>query len=44
LIGFIGAVNTGPILRSLYLWDILVWFFIHLMMTVGIVAARHAQM
>ncbi len=41
LIGFIGAVNTGPILRSLYLWDILVWFFIHLMMMAGIVAARH---
>jgi hypothetical protein len=41
--GFIGAVNAGPILRDLYLWDILIWFYIHLMMTVGVVAGRHAQ-
>lgn len=36
--GFVAALGTGPILRDIYLWDWLVWFAIHLMMTVGAVA------
>src|SRR5690554_3900531 len=39
-VGFMGAVNTGPLLRALYLWNILLWFFVHLMMTVGAAAGR----
>lgn len=40
LIGFIAVLNTGPILREAYLSDILLWFFIHLMMAVGVIAGR----
>lgn len=29
-IGFIAAVNTGPMLRAQYLWTALLWIFIHL--------------
>lgn len=43
VIGFIGAINTGPILREVYLWDFLLWFSIHLMMTVGVIAGRASQ-
>jgi hypothetical protein len=42
VIGFIGVLNTGPILRDLYLWNLLLWFSIHLVMTVGAVAGRAA--
>lgn len=42
-IGFAGAVNTGPILREMYLWPILLWFFLHLLMTVGAVAGYHGS-
>lgn len=38
--GFIGAANTGPILRGLYMWNFLLWFVIHMMMTVGAAAGR----
>lgn len=37
---FAGAVQTGPILRDLYLWNFLLWFVIHLMMTLGAAAGR----
>lgn len=37
-VGFIAAVNGGPIIRQLYLGDILLWFLLHLMMTVAAVA------
>lgn len=43
LIGFVGVLNTGPISRDLYLWNLLLWFFIHLVMTVGVVAGRNSQ-
>jgi hypothetical protein len=43
LTGFIGALNTGPVLRDIYLWDILLWFSIHLMMTVGVIAGLARQ-
>ncbi len=38
IIGFVAATNTGPLLRAAYLWDITVWFFIHLVMTAGAIA------
>ena len=38
--GFVAAVNTGPILRDVYLWNVLLWFFVHLMMTLGAAAGR----
>ena len=37
---FIAAVNTGPLLRATYLWNLLLWFFIHLCMTVAAAAER----
>jgi hypothetical protein len=40
VIGFIAVVNTGPLLRDLYLPQLLLWFLIHLMMTVAAVAGR----
>ncbi|MGH8533202.1 MAG: hypothetical protein ACREV1_10895, partial [Gammaproteobacteria bacterium] len=43
VIGFMAVVNTGPISREMHLWNILLWFFIHLMMTVGAVAGRHNE-
>jgi len=33
LASFIGVVNTGPLIRQMYLWSILLWFFIHVVMT-----------
>jgi len=38
--GFVAALNTGPILRDVYLWNALVWFFVHFMMTIGAAAGR----
>jgi hypothetical protein len=38
--GFVGAAQTGPILRDLYLWNFVLWFVIHLMMTLGAAAGR----
>jgi len=35
--GFIAAVNTGPLLRAIYLWPLLLWFFIHLCLLVAVV-------
>lgn len=40
LLGFIAALNTGPILRAMYLSQSLLWFAIHLMMTVGAFVGR----
>jgi hypothetical protein len=42
--GFAAALYTGPLLRALYLWNILLWFSIHLCMTAGAVAGRHARL
>lgn len=41
--GFVAAVNTGPILREVYLWNVLLWFFVHLMMTLGAAAGIAAE-
>jgi hypothetical protein len=43
LLQFAAVVNAGPILRDLYLWNILLWFVIHLMMTTGALAGRHSE-
>lgn len=44
VVTFITAVQTGPILRAMYLWDALLWFCLHLMMMLGaIVGAQHEQ-
>jgi hypothetical protein len=42
-VGFMTAFYTGPLLRALYLWNILLWFSIHLCMTLGAVAGRRAE-
>jgi hypothetical protein len=41
MIGFLTVVNTGPLLRAMYLWDILLWALIHLVMTAGALAGFH---
>ena len=43
LLQFAAVVNAGPILRDLYLSNILLWFVIHLMMTTGVIAGRHSE-
>ncbi len=43
LVGFIAVINAGPLLRDLYLWNILLWFLIHMIMTVGAVAGRQSE-
>ena len=40
--GFTAAFYTGPLLRALYLWNILLWLFIHMTMVAGAVAGRRA--
>ncbi len=41
---FIAVVNTGPLIRQAYLWSILLWFFIHLAMTVGAIVGREGEL
>jgi hypothetical protein len=43
VVSFTGVVNTGPMIRQMYLWSILLWFFIHLAMTVGATVRRQEQ-
>ncbi len=42
-VGFAAATNTGPLLRATYLWNTLLWFFIHLVMTAGAVAGFRSE-
>jgi hypothetical protein len=37
VVGFFAAVNTGPLLRALTLWPLLLWFFIHLCLLIAVV-------
>ena len=37
---FTATVNSGPLLRAAYLWNILLWFFVHLTMTVAALVGR----
>jgi hypothetical protein len=43
IVSFTAVVNTGPLIRQMYLWSILLWFFIHLAMTVGAVVQRQGR-
>ncbi|HCC81916.1 MULTISPECIES: hypothetical protein [unclassified Methylophaga] len=43
LLQFSAVVSTGPILRDMYLWSILLWFILHLMLLVGAIAGRHTE-
>ncbi|MGI9289186.1 MAG: hypothetical protein ACR2P1_27700 [Pseudomonadales bacterium] len=42
-VGFAAATNIGPLLRATYLWNILLWFFIHLVITVGAIAGFRSE-
>lgn len=42
-IQFMAVVNSGPIIRELYLSGILLWLIIHLLMMTGIIAGRHIE-
>ncbi|GAB4296950.1 MAG: hypothetical protein Kow0083_09800 [Methylophaga sp.] len=43
LLQFAVVVNTGPTLREVYLGSILLWFILHLMLLVGVLAGRHTE-
>ncbi len=43
LLQFAAVVNAGPVVREVYLWDIVLWFFIHLLLITGLIAARHTE-
>lgn len=43
VVGFTGAFYTGPLLRAIYLWNIVVWLFIHMCLVAGAVAGRQAD-
>ena len=43
VVSFIAVINTGPLIRQMYLWSILLWFFIHLAMVVGAGVGRQAR-
>jgi hypothetical protein len=43
MLAFAGVVNAGPLVRQAYLGNILLWFVIHFMMTVGAIAGRHEE-
>ncbi|MEX2524287.1 MAG: hypothetical protein WD750_04955 [Gammaproteobacteria bacterium] len=40
---FMGVVNTGPLIRQMYLWSTLLWFFIHIVMTVAAFTGREME-
>lgn len=40
---FAAVVNTGPLLRDIYLWNILLWLLLHLMMLCAVIAGRHVS-
>jgi hypothetical protein len=42
-VGFTAALYTGPLLRAVYLWNILLWFSIHLCLTAGAMAGRRVE-
>jgi hypothetical protein len=43
VVAFTGVVNTGPMIRQMYLWSILLWFFIHLAMATGAIVGRQDE-
>jgi hypothetical protein len=42
-VGFTAALYTGPLLRALYLWNIVLWFTIHLCLAASALAGRRAM-
>lgn len=40
---FAAVVNTGPVLRSIYLWAIVLWFLLHLMIFIAIVTGLRTE-
>lgn len=42
-VSFTGVVNSGPLIRQMYLWNILLWFFLHLAMAIGAIAGRQSE-
>ncbi len=40
---FAAVVNAGPILRSLYLWQTLLWFLLHLIMLAALIAGHEFE-
>jgi hypothetical protein len=42
-VSFTGVVNSGPLIRQMYLWSILLWFFLHLAMAIGAVVGRQSE-
>lgn len=40
---FAAVVGTGPIIRDLYLSNILLWLILHSMLLVGAIAGRHTE-
>ncbi|MDG1987952.1 MAG: hypothetical protein P8J18_08235 [Halieaceae bacterium] len=40
---FAAATHAGPLLRATYLWNITLWFFIHLIMTSAALAGHHKK-
>jgi hypothetical protein len=43
VVGFTAALYIGPLLRAVYLWNILLWFSIHLCLTAGALAGRRLE-
>ena len=43
VVSFTGVVNSGPLIRQMYLWSILVWFFVHLAMLIGSIVGRENE-
>jgi hypothetical protein len=42
-VAFTGIVNTGPIIRQMYLWTLLLWFFIHLAMAIAAIVGQQDE-
>lgn len=42
-IAFIGVVNTGPLIREMYLWPILLWFVLHVILAVAAFAGHESE-
>ena len=41
MISFLAIVNTGPLLRAMYLWDTLLWALIHVVLMSATMAGQH---
>ena len=39
-LGFTAAAFTGPLLRAVYLWNLVLWSSLHLCLTAGVLAGR----